>query len=67
MLKMANASRIQPRSLLAAAAEVAWGATSRSQRPRPIQNPPYVENAVAPKTFLLRNSHMPASNWMRPP
>src|SRR5579884_2182256 len=35
--------------------------------PRPIQNPPYVENAVAPNTLRLRNSHIPARNCARPP
>ena len=35
--------------------------------PIPIQKPPYVENAVAPKTFRLRNSHIPAQNCARPP
>jgi hypothetical protein len=33
----------------------------------PIQKPPYVANAVAPNTFLLRNSHMPARSWPNPP
>ncbi len=66
-LKIANASTIHPRSLAAAAGEAAFGATSRNHNPRPIQNPPYVENAVAPNTLRLRNSHMPASSWMRPP
>jgi hypothetical protein len=35
--------------------------------PSASQNPPYVENAVAPKTFRLRNSHIPASNCTSPP
>ena len=29
--------------------------------------PPYVEKAVAPKTFRFRNSHMPASSCASPP
>jgi len=37
--------------------------TARTTKmPSDIQKPPYVENAVAPKTFRLRNSHIPASN-----
>ena len=78
VLKMANPSRIQPTSWLTVvtAAATATGvlapvmagtATSWYQMPRPIQKPPYVENATAPNTFLLRNSHMPASNWASPP
>ena len=35
--------------------------------PSDIQKPPYVENAVAPKTLRFLNSHMPASNWTSPP
>src|SRR4051812_4976068 len=67
VLKIANANTIHPRSLAAAAGVAAFGATSRNHNPSPIQNPPYVENAVAPNTFRLRNSHMPASSWMSPP
>ena len=69
-LKIANASRIHPRSLeVAAAAEapVMCGSTSNAHRPSPIQNPPYVENAVAPKTFRFRTSHIPARSWISPP
>ena len=35
---------------------------STTTEPSPSQNPPYVENAVAPKTLRLRNSHIPASS-----
>src|SRR5579884_2478419 len=38
-----------------------------TKRPRPIQKPPYVEKAVAPNTFLLRNSHIPARSCASPP
>ena len=37
------------------------------QTNRPIQKAPYEENAVEANTFPRRNSHMPASNWTRPP
>ncbi len=60
-LKMAKASRIQPRSW-----PVAAGATL-IQTNRPIQKAPYEENAVEANTFPRRNSHMPASNWTMPP
>jgi hypothetical protein len=35
--------------------------------PSESQNPPYVENAVAPKTLRFRNSHIPARSWINPP
>src|SRR5438094_6320373 len=41
--------------------------SSTTNMPSASQKPPYVENAVAPKTLRLRNSHIPASSWMRPP
>src|SRR6266403_1903836 len=57
---MANASRIQPRSWLSAvtvatsvaglAAATVGFTTNWTHRPRPIQKPPYVEHAVAPRT-----------------
>src|SRR5215475_11965007 len=62
VLKMANASRIQPLSFDGL---LEW--TRIAYRPSPIQNPPYDENAVAPNVLPLRNSHMPASSWHRPP
>src|SRR4051812_2399078 len=40
---------------------------STTKMPSDIQKPPYVENAVAPNTLRLRNSHIPASSWQRPP
>jgi hypothetical protein len=35
--------------------------------PSESQKPPYVAKAVAPKTFLFRNSHMPARSCAIPP
>ena len=35
--------------------------------PSESQKPPYVANAVAPNTFLFRNSHMPARSCANPP
>ena len=32
-----------------------------------IQNAPYEQNAVDPKTLPLANSHSPAANWTSPP
>ena len=40
---------------------------STTKIPSESQKPPYVENAVAPKTLRFRNSHMPASSWISPP
>ena len=40
---------------------------STTNEPKPSQNPPYVENAVAPNTLRLRNSHIPARSWIAPP
>jgi len=50
-----------------AAPNVLETTASTTKMPRPIQNPPYVEKAVAPKTFRLRNSHIPAHNCTIPP
>jgi hypothetical protein len=38
-----------------------------TKMPSASQNPPHVENAVAPNTLRLRNSHIPARSWIRPP
>src|SRR5579885_586184 len=72
VLKIANASRNHASPFVrfdeaSAAAKFFDTSASTTMIPSPIQKPPYVENAVAPKTFRLRNSHMPARSWAAPP
>ena len=72
MLKIANATRNQATAFgrfePARAAPKLFDTTARTTKmPRPIQKPPYVENAVAPNTFRLRNSHIPAHSCTSPP
>ncbi len=72
VLKMANAIRnhaiVFGTSPPVKPAPKPFTVTSRVTKiPSPIQNPPYVENAVAPKTLRLRNSHIPAQNCASPP
>ena len=67
VLKIANATRNHATALAtpavaSAAPNVFETEASRTTIPSDSQKPPYVENAVAPKTFRLRNSHIPASN-----
>src|SRR5690242_9806162 len=72
VLKIANAIRnhasafvrFEPASPPANVFETSARTTTE---PRPSQKPPYVENAVAPKTLRFRNSHIPASSWQTPP
>jgi hypothetical protein len=44
-----------------------WSRARMTNIPSESQKPPYVENAVAPKTLRFLNSHMPASNCVSPP
>ncbi len=72
MLKIANATRNHATAFgkfapVRPAANVFETEASSTTIPSDSQKPPYVENAVAPKTFRLRNSHIPASNWTTPP
>src|SRR5581483_5408536 len=72
VLKIANASRNHASAFVrfapaTAEANVFETSASTTKIPRLSQKPPYVENAVAPKTFRLRNSHMPASSCTVPP
>jgi hypothetical protein len=72
VLKIANARRNQPSAFVrfapaSADANVFDTSASTTKIPRLSQKPPYVENAVAPKTFRFRNSHIPASSCTVPP
>ena len=72
VLKIANATRNHAIALgrfgpVSPAANVFETEASRTMIPSDIQKPPYVENAVAPNTFRLRNSHIPASSCTSPP
>ena len=72
MLKIANAIRNHASAFVRFApvsedANVFDTSARTTTLPRPSQKPPYVENAVAPKTFRFRNSHIPASSWTIPP
>src|SRR3954451_2798115 len=72
VLKTANANRNHASELFTSFLPVnadrklvVWARST--YRPRPIQNAPYVENAVAPNTLRFLNSHIPAANWAMPP
>src|SRR4051795_12398927 len=62
VLKMANASRNHASPLKSCVPSTAFATlfeirTSVTKKPSAIQKPPYAENAVAPKTLRLGNSH----------
>jgi len=72
VLKTANARRNQASAFVRLApvrdaANVFDTSARTTTLPRPSQKPPYVENAVAPKTLRFRNSHMPARSCTAPP
>ena len=72
VLKIANAIRNHARELSTSVpfsrpANPLDADSSTTKPPSASQKPPYVENAVAPKTLRFRNSHIPASSWTRPP
>jgi hypothetical protein len=72
VLKIANASRYHATAFgrfapSSAPPKLFETTASTTKMPSDIQKPPYVANAVAPKTFRFRNSHMPASNCVSPP
>jgi hypothetical protein len=67
VLKIAKAIRNHASALVVPAPSSAApndfdNVASATTEPSASQKPPYVENAVAPKTLRLRNSHMPASS-----
>ena len=71
VLKIAKAMRNQAsefRTSAVARPAPSFVVSARTTKmPRDIQKPPYVENAVDPKTFRFLNSHMPARSWTSPP
>ncbi len=67
VLKMANASRNQPRLSRTSVATLTWPACVVRMNAKESQNPPYVVKAVAPNTLRFLNSHMPAANCASPP
>src|SRR5262249_52001943 len=67
VLKTAKENRIQASDGATSPVATLPNTTRATKAARPIQKPPYVPNAVAPNVLRLRNSHMPAMNWARPP
>jgi hypothetical protein len=72
VLKIANAMRNHASAFgipafVSPVAKVFESDAVKTTIPSESQKPPYVENAVAPKTLRFRNSHMPARSCATPP